>query len=153
MNRKSRVCFVTVGATAPFPQLIESCTSRRFLESLKAQGYTKLLIQHGNKGKNLSSMVKDLDLDNRDIASSGIELEGFDFNPNGLVEEMRATKGQHDARDGVVISHAGSGSILDALRIDSPLIVVPNPTLLDNHQVELAEELAKQGYVVYGQVK
>jgi beta-1,4-N-acetylglucosaminyltransferase len=31
-----------------------------------------------------------------------------------------------------------------------PLIVVPNAALLDNHQVELAEALAEQEYVVHG---
>lgn len=46
----------------------------------------------------------------------------------------------------------GSGTILEALRIDAPLIVVPNPDLLDNHQEELAEELARQGYVVHGKL-
>ena len=48
---------------------------------------------------------------------------------------------------------AGSGSILDALRLAVPLIVVPNTALLDNHQEELAEELAAQGYVVYGKLE
>lgn len=47
----------------------------------------------------------------------------------------------------------GSGSILDALRIAVPIIVVPNPELLDNHQEELAEELATQGYVIHGRLK
>ena len=47
----------------------------------------------------------------------------------------------------------GSGSILDALRIAVPIIVVPNPELLDNHQAELAEELAIQGYVIHGHLK
>ena len=47
----------------------------------------------------------------------------------------------------------GSGSILGALRINAPIIVVPNPHLLDNHQVELAEQLAKQGYVTYGKLE
>ena len=47
----------------------------------------------------------------------------------------------------------GTGSILDALRISVPLIVVPNSTLLDNHQVELAEELARQHYVVRGSLE
>lgn len=53
----------------------------------------------------------------------------------------------------LVTSDTGSGSILDALRISVPLIVVPNPNLLDNHQVELAEELASQGYVVHGHLE
>lgn len=48
---------------------------------------------------------------------------------------------------------SGSGSILDALRIDVPLIVVPNPSLLDNHQIELAEALEEQGYVVHGRLE
>lgn len=46
----------------------------------------------------------------------------------------------------------GSGTILDALRTNVPLIVVPNADLLDNHQVELAEALAEQEYVVYGKL-
>jgi len=48
--------------------------------------------------------------------------------------------------------HKGSGTILDALRTGVPIIVVPNETLLDNHQVELAEELASQEYVIYGRL-
>jgi beta-1,4-N-acetylglucosaminyltransferase len=47
---------------------------------------------------------------------------------------------------------SGSGSILDALRTGVPVIVVPNETLLDNHQVELAEALAEQEYVVHGRL-
>jgi hypothetical protein len=47
----------------------------------------------------------------------------------------------------------GTGSVLDALRIGVPVIVVPNPTLLDNHQVEFAEVMAKMGYAVHGHLK
>jgi beta-1,4-N-acetylglucosaminyltransferase len=55
--------------------------------------------------------------------------------------------------DGVVICHAGAGTILDCLRLDIPTIVVPNTSLLDNHQDELARELERQGYVTRGSVE
>jgi len=47
----------------------------------------------------------------------------------------------------------GSGTILDAMRFQLPLIVVPNLSLLDNHQKELADELARQGYVTKSTVR
>jgi len=34
------------------------------------------------------------------------------------------------------------------MRMGLPIIVVPNVSLLDNHQKELAEELHRQGYVI-----
>lgn len=34
--------------------------------------------------------------------------------------------------------------------MDVPLIVVPNPQLLDNHQQDLAKALEDQGYVIHG---
>jgi beta-1,4-N-acetylglucosaminyltransferase len=48
------------------------------------------------------------------------------------------------------VNSIGAGTVLDAMRLDVPIIVVPNTTLLDNHQAELAEELERQGYVTYG---
>lgn len=39
------------------------------------------------------------------------------------------------------------------MRIDVPLIAVPNTSLLHNHQVDLAEELARQGYLVHGHLE
>lgn len=46
----------------------------------------------------------------------------------------------------------GSGSILEAMRLGVPLVVVPNPSLKDNHQKELANELQRQGYVIASSV-
>lgn len=42
---------------------------------------------------------------------------------------------------------AGSGTIIDALRMGKWLIVVPNATLLDNHQEDLAASLSKLGHL------
>lgn len=53
----------------------------------------------------------------------------------------------------MLIYNIGAGTVLDAMRIDVPIIVVPNPALLDNHQSELAEELERQGYATYGRLR
>lgn len=149
-KQKSRkVCFVTVGATASFDSLIQATLDPRFLEVLKAHDYTELRLQHGKDGQRVLEKIRE----SNDTMNEGVQdlsISGFDFNKQGLGSDMRAAKGDGNAVEGVVISHAGSGSILDALRIAVPIIVVPNPDLLDNHQEELAEELAIQGYVIHG---
>lgn len=43
--------------------------------------------------------------------------------------------------------NAGSGSIFETLRLCKPLIVVVNEDLMDNHQSELAEELADRKHL------
>ena len=45
----------------------------------------------------------------------------------------------------LVISHAGTGSIIDTLRLEKPLIVVTNDKLMNKHQEEVADELVKLG--------
>jgi len=46
----------------------------------------------------------------------------------------------------------GSGTILEVGRYSVPLVVVPNPDLLNNHQAELAEEVERQDWAVYGRL-
>ena len=52
----------------------------------------------------------------------------------------------------VLISSLGSGSILDVIRV-KPLLVVPNSSLMDNHQAQLAEALERQGYLIASTVE
>ncbi|OCL07134.1 hypothetical protein AOQ84DRAFT_295676 [Glonium stellatum] len=148
-KKQLRLCFVTIGATAAFNSLISACLEPRFLESLSGAGYTNLLIQYGKEGKAIFDKITS---EIKTTKKMELVITGFDFNHSGLDKEMGAAKGGPNDLQGVVISHAGSGSILHALRISVPIIVVPNPDLLDNHQVELAEELESQGYVVHGKL-
>ncbi|KAL9608401.1 MAG: hypothetical protein Q9167_006764 [Letrouitia subvulpina] len=148
----SRTCFVTIGATASFDQLINATLSPDFLQALQASDYTTLTLQYGKNGQQILEEFRETVASGR-RRDYGIEVTGFDFNKQGLGQQMKTAKAGKSRQEGVVISHAGSGSILDALRISVPLIVVPNSSLLDNHQAELAEELARQGYVVHGHLE
>ncbi|XP_070639830.1 UDP-N-acetylglucosamine transferase subunit ALG13 isoform X2 [Bos indicus] len=49
----------------------------------------------------------------------------------------------------LVISHAGAGSCLETLEKRKPLIVVINERLMNNHQLELAKQLHKDGHLFY----
>lgn len=150
-DRAQKTCFVTIGATASFSGLIRAVLATDFRKALESQGYTHLLVQYGQDGRAL--FEQSLQQQER-VNVSSLRIGGFDLDKAGLGRYMKQAKGHgnSNAAEGVVISHAGSGTILDALRISVPLIVVPNAELLDNHQVELAEALAEQEYVVHGRL-
>ncbi|KAI9824640.1 MAG: hypothetical protein M1819_000841 [Sarea resinae] len=150
----SKHCFVTIGATASFDGLISAVLDPGFLQELHEADYTSLAVQYGSQAGEAQFAAFTTKYPAGSEERHGIEIRGFDFKTEGLKDEMLAARGdrREGGREGVVISHAGSGSILDALRLSVPLIVVPNPSLLDNHQLELASELAKQGYVVHGRL-
>jgi beta-1,4-N-acetylglucosaminyltransferase len=67
-----------------------------------------------------------------------------------FVEEAQLLRWLSQAR--VVVSHAGAGTILNALVAGKPLVVVPRIAALgeviDDHQFELAEALDERGRVV-----
>lgn len=50
------------------------------------------------------------------------------------------------ASSDLVISHGGSGSILQVLRAGKPLIAVVNSTLMHNHQTEIVRAMEAQGH-------
>jgi len=135
----TKECLITTGATAEFPELIQAALSPECLKSFVENGFTRLNFQCG------ASISSFQDLKPSD--TKGLDINAFDFNKNGLNKEMRACQAKEGvSQKGLVICHAGAGTILDAMRLGLSLVVVPNSSLLDNHQDELAEELEKQGY-------
>lgn len=149
-SKSVKRCFVTIGATAPFNSLVRAVLDADFINTLREAKYTELRIQYGDHEGEAIFQERTKEL--ASLPGGEFEVTGFGFNKAGLKEEMLALKGRSTETEGMVISHAGSGSILDVLRIGVPLIVVPNTELLHNHQVELAEVLAEQEYVVYGKL-
>ncbi len=47
----------------------------------------------------------------------------------------------------------GAGCILESLSLKKPLVAVINENLMDNHQMELSRQLAKDGHLVYSTCK
>ncbi|KAJ5905302.1 UDP-N-acetylglucosamine transferase subunit alg13 [Penicillium subrubescens] len=146
-----KLCLVTVGATAPFEKLVQAVLHESFLAELEKHKFTRLLIQHGKGGQQVFDAYR-AEYESGNI-DHGIEIGGFDLRPNMIPYLRMVRDDPGDFQElGMVISHAGTGSILDALRAGVPLVVVPNPDLADNHQQELADQLAGLGYAIIGKL-
>lgn len=126
----NKTAFVTVGTTS-FDRLVTEATCLSTLVALKNQGFTTLILQHG---KSIFNNVND------NSNSQLIKIESYSFQPSIDDDLLRAD---------LVISHAGTGSILGALRAGRPLIVVVNEKLMNNHQEEIAEAMEEDGVLVW----
>jgi beta-1,4-N-acetylglucosaminyltransferase len=131
--------FVTVGSTK-FPQLIRAVLSPEAIEVLLDLGFRELCVQYGT----------DTELFKQSQGQSELSITGFDYSQS-IEREMQ----QAD----LIISHAGSnthqlcnilgsGSVLEALHLGKLLIVVPNTSLMDNHQAEVAKALSDEGFLL-----
>jgi len=125
---KEKRVFVTVGSTK-FDDLIKAVDTQNFITVLEKAGYTSLHIQTGHGDYLPLNIIK---------FQSTLEVKHFKFIDSLSDEIVQAS---------LVISHAGAGSILETLESRRPLIVVPNETLMNNHQTQLAETLAEKGYL------
>mmetsp|Transcript_22230 Transcript_22230/g.39381 ORF Transcript_22230/g.39381 Transcript_22230/m.39381 type:complete len:172 (-) Transcript_22230:137-652(-) len=131
-------CLVTVGSTK-FEELTsfldDHAEELAFL--LKKRGITKLKMQIGKSKKAPEKLPK--------LAS---EDSKFEFEYFGYTNKFKDIL----SSSSLVISHAGAGSIAETLRLKIPLLVVVNETLMDNHQKELAEAMAAEGYLYWTNV-
>ncbi|XP_022905204.2 UDP-N-acetylglucosamine transferase subunit ALG13 [Onthophagus taurus] len=118
--------FVTVGTTN-FDKLISTVLQDDFLTTLKCLGFKKLILQFGT-GK----------VPKKDFPDIEIVFEQY-------IEDFQ----QEIIKADLIISHAGAGTCLEVFRHGKPAVVVINEDLMDNHQLELARQLDKDGFIYY----
>lgn len=145
---------VTVGSTS-FDELIALLTSPPLLTVLRDRGYRCVRLQIG-RGTYEPPRGR----------CAGVQLEWFRYKPSLAADLADAA---------LVLSHAGAsppppaaarptrapahraaarygpgaGTVLEVLRARRPLVVVTNDALMDNHQRELAEQLAADGHLYH----
>ncbi|RCK56326.1 UDP-N-acetylglucosamine transferase subunit ALG13 [Candida viswanathii] len=148
---------VTTGATVTFTSLIETILTLKFITSVTNVGVTNLIIQYGNEIKNckhISTQFFQNQLEYSNLVSRGKFDTSQDLSKIVLQNDsIKIVAFPYDSnisdfinKSDVVISHAGTGSIIDTLRNNKKLIVVVNDKLMDNHQLEIANEFAKLQY-------
>ncbi|BGP00137.1 UDP-N-acetylglucosamine transferase subunit ALG13 [Rhodotorula toruloides ATCC 204091] len=138
-------CVLTVGSTR-FDPLVASFLDPTSLSSLSSLGIQHVLAQVGN-----SSLPEGWKEGTR-MTEQGLQVEVVRF-----LGDLEERVGRAD----LVVSHAGAGSILSFLRplnSSSPsssaertrrqLVLIPNSTLMDSHQSDLADEMEKKGWAV-----
>jgi len=120
----SRHGLVTVGSTN-FDGLISvlDANAAEFADSLRSLGIDSVTVQIGGTSE---------------FSPKALEaLPGF-----RVVRTMpRSDFLEEVERAELIIGHAGAGTILDALSRGKRLLIVPNRTLMDDHQLELCEAL------------
>ena len=144
--QKIKTLFVTVGSTK-FEQLINRILKPDLLQQLKNYGFRRIILQVGN-GKHEDDNLFNF----KELNFNASKNEITKFVKENI--EITAYRYKSSIRDDMlnadlVISHAGSGSVMESLEANKKLIVVVNEALMDNHQLELAEKMFQEGYLLY----
>jgi beta-1,4-N-acetylglucosaminyltransferase len=121
----NRTIFVTVGTTL-FEALIAATTTEEALTWMASHGYTHLVIQYGKGAPPVLPVLPPL------------EVESYAFKAS-LAPDME----QAD----LIISHAGAGTVTEALRLGKRMVVVINTILMHNHQTELANAMGQRKHL------
>lgn len=128
MSAQYKKIFITVGTTR-FDLLCDYIVTEPVLTALKKIGCKEITFQIGNSNAEPGEFEK-----------NGIKITMYRFKDSILDDIKNAD---------LVISHAGAGSCLESLEANKPLLVVVNEDLMDNHQLELAEQLQIDSHLYY----
>ncbi|KAL4677651.1 hypothetical protein H8959_020325 [Pygathrix nigripes] len=115
--------------TTSFDDLIACVSAPDSLQKTESLGYNRLILQIGR-----GTVVPE------PFSTESFTLDVYRYK-DSLKEDIRKAD--------LVISHAGAGSCLEALEKGKPLVVVINGKLMNNHQLELAKQLHKEGHLFY----
>jgi beta-1,4-N-acetylglucosaminyltransferase len=139
-RKEKKAAFVTVGTTK-FEQLIRAIDSPLVLSALLDAGYTHLTLQIGH-GEYVPKRIlpEGKTKGQRQLNKRVIHVEYFRLAPS-LAPYMLSSS--------LIISHAGAGSLFEALGAGRRIIAVPNSLLMVNHQEELAAHLAQKGFLLH----
>ncbi|CUE67548.1 glycosyltransferase family 28, putative [Bodo saltans] len=138
-TRNSGVALITVGSTK-FDDLMSQVDTPQFFEAVKRQGITKVLVQKGRSDYTFTTPTFSDPATDAGLVGSydGVDVEVFPYRPF-LQDILRSAQ--------LVISHAGAGTILEALAHGRSMVVVPNEKLMSNHQLQLARSLAEEKFL------
>lgn len=128
MSKLYKKIFLTVGTTK-FDLLSEYILTEPVLTALKNIGCEEITFQIGKS-------VVDPGIYER----NGVKINMYRFK-DSISDDIKNAD--------LVISHAGAGTCLEVLEANKPLLVVVNEDLMDNHQLELAEQLQIDSHLYY----
>jgi len=128
MNRAKKA-IVTVGSTK-FDLLMQSIDTPLFFAALKRFGFDHVLIQYG---------TSEYTFKHSDGAGTGVRVELVKYKPE-LSKEFSSV--------GLLITHGGAATILEALRARTTCVAVPNTMLMSDHQSGFARALHRKHLLV-----
>lgn len=128
--QRKPLAVVTVGSTQ-FDRLMAYIDHPSFLAALERLEISECIIQKGRSSYPFQCL-------HQQDHHAPVRCTIVDYKPF-LQDDI--------AEASLVISHAGAGTILEALKAHTPLVVVPNERLMSNHQLQLARSLADFGFL------
>lgn len=126
-----KTLLVTVGSTR-FDKLVDRVLENDFVEMLSSSGFNLLRIQAGSSDYD-RKQVENL------MSKYNVEIDIYEYK-NSIADDIEAAD--------IIISHAGAGTCIEVLRSNKRLVIVVNDTLMDNHQIELADQLENDNYAI-----
>ncbi|CDJ35492.1 glycosyltransferase family 28 C-terminal domain-containing protein, putative [Eimeria mitis] len=133
---------VTVGSTA-FEGLVAAAGSEPFLEALRCIGRVSLTVQVG-RGKNIPFGVSGASLS---LHASGVYVQVAGLSRVRVVRYIPSLSQLLQHFD-LIISHCGAGTLIESLRASRRVVACVNPDLYNNHQLQLAVQLARGHHCV-----